>query len=933
MPESFIPPIELQITLDVDNLLEKLQAAKSAIQAFRDSVDTTAIRLPIDIGATEGLAAFKTFIKTVQAYAKAHPIKVPVVFTTPIGPFATTLAEARAAAATAAKATAAKEAAPAEEAPAAGSRGFLGGFLGNVFGSLFGSWGSQGNNLLNALGTMTEKEKKKRGGLLGAIPGFQFGTLGALAGFGPERLLTTGLGTIGAAAAGLLGGGTLLGASAATVGAVGMGTDMAGIGQAAGDIKNTYQALTNLNQAIQVYGKNSYQAQIAQAQLNATLNSFSATARPAVLQTAQLALQFRNLFDRVTGLAEAGGAKIIGGLIKAAEPALPVIGKFAAQNMGIIQKGLNPFEGWMQNKGSQGGLGIFTNLERIFQRNLPYAVQAGTQAFELFAKTVNYVASNFGGKLLPYLAKFFTHVNNSKSAMEKWHHIIRELVNDFFDVWDVVKNLLKVLGTLFEVFQGAGGTVLQILAQILGSLAQWLHTSGKLAAARMFGAHETQLKQIGIILVDLMPILEAAATGFMTLEGAVSAAVVPILKVIVGFVSHLTQMHGALGSITRGFIGFATGTAVAIYAIRRFVSYLDIGKKIEGLKRTITTIKDAFTQLPQAIEQAKNFASQVGNAFSKVRAFMSSFVSAIGNVAQSIGSFVSSAITNVINLAKTWISNIVEMVTSSEMFGPMMFGILAVVVVVAILIITHWKTVKRWAIKIWHFIANLVVRVWHDIYSVFGNYLHTIADIWRTGWQLVVDIFTGRFSQIPKLGKHLLHDFVSVFTDQLEDLGSLVGRMVDVGKQIVEGLVHGLMSGISWIGQAISSIGHSILGGIKKIFGIFSPSREMAKVGNFLMLGLAQGITDGTTHAITAMTGASAQIMGRSRAALTTGAMSMGRTAGGISGGITMNIEAHFTINAPGGEPGAIRRAIGDAATEFSNQVLVSMRAGAGRLY
>jgi phage-related protein len=630
--------------------------------------------------------------------------------------------------------------------------------------------------------------------------------------------------------------------------------------------------------------------------------------------------------------------------------------------MSIIQKGLNPFEGWLDNKGSQGGLGIFTQLEKVFQRNLPSAIQAGTQAFELFAKTVDYVATNFGGKLIPYLAKFFTHINNSKSAMNSWHRIIRELVNDFFDVWDVVKNLIKVLASLFSVFQGAGATVLQILAQILASIAKWFRTSGKGAATAMFGAHESQLLQIKKIIADLMPILEAAANGFMVLEATVSAAITPILRIvaaIVGFISHLVQSHGPMGRIARDFLGFVTGAVVATLAIRRFVSYFDLVKRvgnvikgasdvIKGVGGVIKGVGDYITYarvlasefadkfkavFSNVVGYAKSFASGVGNAFSSVRSFLGNFMSTIGNVAKSVWSFVSSAISNVINLAKTWVSNIVEMVTSSEMFGPMMFGILAIVVVVVILIITHWKTVKRWAIEIWHFIARFIEQIWHKIYATISNFLHIIASIWSTEWQIVVDIFTGKFSQIPRLAKKLLHDFIALVEAVIHDLAGNVSEMFTIGERIVEGLVHGLMSGIGWIGKAVSSIGKTILGGVKKIFGIFSPSREMATLGNYLMLGLAQGITDGTTHALSAMTGASNQLLSRSHAAFNIAGTGAGATRTGLGGGMTMNVEAHFTINAQGGDAGAIRKAIGDAATEFSHQVLVSMRAGAGRLY
>src|SRR5579875_863533 len=98
------------------------------------------------------------------------------------------------------------------------------------------------------------------GGGLGKLLGFGMGpgglagmgTLGGLAGFSVEGLLGTGLGVSGSLLGAGLGAG-LLGLGAGGTMAVGMGTDYAGLGQAANDIKAVYQAQTQLNKAMFAY--------------------------------------------------------------------------------------------------------------------------------------------------------------------------------------------------------------------------------------------------------------------------------------------------------------------------------------------------------------------------------------------------------------------------------------------------------------------------------------------------------------------------------------------------------------------------------------------------------------------------------------------------------------------------------------------------------
>lgn len=73
-------------------------------------------------------------------------------------------------------------------------------------------------------------------------------------------------------------------------------------------------------------------------------------------------------------------------------------------------------------------------------------------------------------------------------------------------------------------------------------------------------------------------------------------------------------------------------------------------------------------------------------------------------------------------------------------------------------------------------------------------------------------------------------------------LTSAVSAMRGVGKSLVEGLWNGISNVTSWVLDKIRGFGSAILDGIKGIFGIHSPSTEMAWMGRMLDEGLAQGI-------------------------------------------------------------------------------------------
>jgi hypothetical protein len=381
------------------------------------------------------------------------------------------------------------------------------------------------------------------GGALGLA---SFGSLGSLAGFDPLHAITIAGSLAASAGAGLAGGG-LLAAGALGTSAVGLGTDLAGIGQAAGDIRTTETAMTALNQAVMEYGKNSSQAAQAQAQVNLALANFNPVARSAVQSAATAVEGFKTMFDQYTGLAERTGAQIIQQLVGVAEKFLPTIGAFATANMRTIQEGLQPFLGWLQSM--QGGLGIFTQLENKFRAQLPTAIHALTQGIELFAHTIEF-ASERTGAFLVHLDNFLTKVN-TPSGLQKWHDEVNRLINDFEMWWNLIKALLRDVYALFHQDTGTASSIVVTLTQMLNSLHQWIVGVGQPIIHTIFEVHKQQI----LALLALIPPL---AHTFFEIYAAVGPTLArlatDLLKIagaVLGFVANLATAHGPLSAITQ----------------------------------------------------------------------------------------------------------------------------------------------------------------------------------------------------------------------------------------------------------------------------------------------------------------------------------------------------------------------------------------------
>ena len=99
--------------------------------------------------------------------------------------------------------------------------------------------------------------------------------------------------------------------------------------------------------------------------------------------------------------------------------------------------------------------------------------------------------------------------------------------------------------------------------------------------------------------------------------------------------------------------------------------------------------------------------------------------------------------------------------------------------------------------------------------------------------------------EIVKAVPQIIAGIVNAFT-------SSMGQIVNIGKNIVQGLWQGIQSLAGWIWDKVSGWISGIWDGICSFFGINSPSKEMAWVGEMLCRGLAGGIEDSAGEAVSA---------------------------------------------------------------------------------
>ena len=123
-----------------------------------------------------------------------------------------------------------------------------------------------------------------------------------------------------------------------------------------------------------------------------------------------------------------------------------------------------------------------------------------------------------------------------------------------------------------------------------------------------------------------------------------------------------------------------------------------------------------------------------------------------------------------------------------------------------------------------------------------------------------VELFVALIENLPTIIVEIVKAVPQIIAGIVKAFGSLMYKIVEIGGNIVKGLWQGIQQLASWLWDKVSGWISSIWDGICDFFGIHSPSREMAWVGEMLVKGLAGSISDNGEEAVKAAEAMSADI-------------------------------------------------------------------------
>lgn len=403
----------------------------------------------------------------------------------------------------------------------------------------------------------------------------------------------------------------------------------------------------------------------------------------------------------------------------------------------------------------------------------------------------------------------------------------------------------------------------------------------------------TQIKNSGIelgnaILSSIAPLIDKLAKGieklttwFNNLSPGMQQTIVVILAVVTAlgpliiFVGKLITSIGSIMTIVPKVVSGFKAIGTAFKALGAIFAANPIGIVIIAITALVAGLIYAYNH-------CEKFRDIVNAAFEKVK-------EVVGNVVQTLVNFFTVTIPNTIVSVINWFAKIPENVanfmstvwstitgiveniiqffaTMPERIGYIIGFIIGKIVQFGIDLYTFATTeIPKFVSTVVKFISELPGKIWNWLVQTFNKVVQWGADMISTGKQKASEFVSSVIqfiSQLPgkirsKLSEVITNvikwgsDMVSKGKKAAKDLvdtvfdtiSKLPGKMLNIGKNIVEGIWDGIKNAKKWIVDKITGFADNLVDGFKDALGIHSPSRVFASVvGKQIPAGIAQGI-------------------------------------------------------------------------------------------
>ena len=399
------------------------------------------------------------------------------------------------------------------------------------------------------------------------------------------------------------------------------------------------------------------------------------------------------------------------------------------------------------------------------------------------------------------LSEFTKGIKDCNGDVSKMSEVVGKVLPKFLNM--ILKYIPQIMEMALTIVESIASAIMDNLDVLIDTASEIVFSLLEGVLKAMPKLAEGAIKLVKTlangILANLPKILEAAIILVVTLANGISDALPELIPAIVAVIAQLVKtlvdnLPLILDAALKLVKGLADGIITAIPVL------------IQSLPEIIISIVDFLLDaIPQIIDAGIELLTSLVEALPTI---IAAIIEAIPQIIDGIINAVFEAIPQIIDAGIRLLVSLIE----------------------------NLPTI----------IETIVTAIPQIITGIVNALIGNIDKIIMAGVQLFMALITN----LPTIIQELLKAIPQIVSSIVNAFGSGFGQMSDVGKNLVKGLWEGIQGLSSWIWDKVSSWAGDLWSGIKNFFGIKSPSKKMAWIGDMLMEGMADGIDYGSAEAV-----------------------------------------------------------------------------------
>ena len=345
---------------------------------------------------------------------------------------------------------------------------------------------------------------------------------------------------------------------------------------------------------------------------------------------------------------------------------------------------------------------------------------------------------------------------------------------------------------------------------------------------------------------ELSSTLTKVAVGAVAVVGGIAAVALAVTTVI-GPIALAISSFSVLGSSAGTSIGLLTKMITPIKMIGTAFSV--VGKAMLANPMVLAIVAIVAVVAGAAYLIYKNWEP--------IKGFFSNLWSGVKDAFSSAWN----GIKGVVGTGIEFIKGVIKSLDTVFADNPIL-NLLIPIIGIPRIIIANWSSIKGFFVSLWGGIKSSAESMWSSISSGASNawnsivgFFNPIGNWFAAKWEGVKLLTAAVWAGIKSIVSAAWNGLISIITNSslfqsvvngwtriFDYLGTLKDKMLNIGKNIIDGLVSGIKSGFDSLKSTWASINNYMPSFMKKKMDIHSPSRVMAGLGGHIVDGIGVGM-------------------------------------------------------------------------------------------